>query len=94
MTIPIAEHVKNVERLRVHRDGDAFFVAWDDFVDLQESPAYFIKGERDPRGPWAETLRLWWSTPDPLVHLLYTDRCYLSKKLMAAERKMTTGARR
>lgn len=88
MTIPIAEHVRNIDRLRVHRDGDAFFVAWDDFVDLQHSPVHFIRDARI-----TNALRTWWGVPDPLVHLMHTERCYLSKRIMAAENRRVTVTR-
>lgn len=80
--IPIAQHVKNISRMRVHKDGNAFFVAFDDFVDLQKSPAFFIENER------ANTVFARWCgiSRNPLVHLIHEDRCYLSRQLMRQER--------
>ena len=90
MTIPIADHVENIQRLRAYRDGNAFFVAFDDFVNLQESPVYFIGNEY--RGHIEETLRKWYGlVPDPLVHLSHGERCYLSRKVLAAA-KITEAA--
>lgn len=35
-------YVKNIDRLRVKRDGTHLFVTLDDFVNLQESPSLFF----------------------------------------------------
>lgn len=77
--IPIAQHVKNINRMRVHKDGNAFFVTFDDFVNLQESPAFFVEDEY--RGHIKATFEKWYGIANPLFHLTHEERCYLSKQL-------------
>ena len=58
----------DIEHLRVKRDGDAYFVHLDDFVDLQESPAVFLNGDS-----WqGKILSEWWEAT-PLIHLPFIE---------------------
>ena len=77
--IPIARHVKNINRMQVHKDGDSFFVAFDSFVNLQESPVFFIEDEYG--GRIKATFEKWYGVADPLLHLTHEERCYLSGRL-------------
>lgn len=76
--IPVAQHVKNIERMRVHKDGDSYFVAFDNFVNLQESPAFFVDDERI-LGVFEKIHK------NPLAHLTHGELCYLSERLTKQE---------
>ena len=80
--IPIANHIKNIERMRVYKDGDAFFVAFDDFVDLQASPALFI--EEEYGGHILKVMKQWHKCGNPLIHLTHEERVYLAERLTKA----------
>ena len=84
--IQIAQYVQNISRMVLCKDGDAFFVTFDDFVDLQESPAYFIEGERSETGLRFNEIFEKWPQSIALNHLTHVDRCYLSRILTKQEK--------
>lgn len=83
MAISIRQHIKNIERMRVHKDGDAFFVAFDDFVDLQTSPALFI--EEEYRGRILRVMKKWHKYGSALLYLTHEERAYLAGRLTRIE---------
>ncbi len=55
-------------RMHCFKDGNETCVVLDDFVDLQESPAYFLYDkQRDRLWPWMDT------GTNPLVHLSWFE---------------------
>jgi len=76
--IPIREHVENISRLRAFMDGDSICITLDDFVNLQESPAYFV----GPGEPWFDVLHPWVGVVEnPVLHLPHGDRCWIAQRL-------------
>ena len=64
-------------RLRVFKDGDAFCITLDDFVDLQESPAVFLDADS-----WqGKILSEWWQAT-PLIHLPLVECARIIRELL------------
>jgi hypothetical protein len=75
MAIPIAEHVKNLDKLRVRLADDGNLEVY-----FEGEPDNFVVVDPDFRmydlmRPWAGVI------DDPTRHLDYGDRCWLSRKL-------------
>lgn len=62
--------ISDLDRLQIKKDGDCFFVCFDDFINLMESPAYFYDADSwqaKQVAPWfdvTETIHL------PLIELI------------------------
>lgn len=67
----------NLNRLRCTKDGNAYCIHLDDFVDLGESPALFIEEDT-----WQGSM-LWEArdTPDPLENLPTYELVRMYKEL-------------
>ena len=70
------------EKLKVTKDGDCFMVAGPDFVNLQVSPAVFIK----PGTPQHDVLSEWFPVSScPICHLTWFDLAYIIERLNKQE---------
>lgn len=66
-----------VEKIRAFKDGDSWCMVFDDFVDLQESPAYFY----EPHCWQAVGLDTWQWKENPAVHLPLVELARVAKIL-------------
>lgn len=58
------------DKLQVHKDGNTFFVAGPDFVDLQTSPVVWYNRNT----PYGEILYQWFAVSgNPIIHIPLTE---------------------
>jgi hypothetical protein len=76
----------DVDRLRVTKDGNAYCIHLDDFVNLQESPAVFY----DEDSWQGQIIKQWWSAT-PLLHLPLVELLNAWHKLHAGKSEASDG---